>query len=285
MTPVRYRSFDDLEIPAYLTVPKSVENGLLPGILFVHGGPWARDYWGYNSFAQFFANRGYAVLQPNFRGSSGYGKTFLNAGNGEWGSKMQDDVTAGVKFLVDQAICDAGRIAIVGGSYGGYAALAGLTFTPDIYKCGVSIVGPSNLFTLLESIPPYWETVRKMFYLRLGDPETEEGRKSLTEKSPLFHADRIQAPLLVGQGNNDPRVKTPESDQIVRALYKHNLPVEYLNFPDEGHGFLRPENNLAFIAVMEQFLARHLHGRQQVEIPDVLADIIDRVTVDPGDLE
>ena len=284
MSPVRFRSLDDLEIPAYLTLPKSIGDALLPGILLVHGGPWARDYWGYNSFVQFFANRGYVVLQPNFRGSSGFGKAFLNAGNGEWGTKMQDDITAGVKYLIEEGICDPKRIAIVGGSYGGYAALAGLTFTPEVYRCGVSIVGPSNLFTLLESIPPYWETVRKMFYLRLGDPNTKEGKESLTAKSPFFHADKIQVPLLVGQGDNDPRVKTAESDQIVSALHKHGLPVQYLNFPDEGHGFLRPENNMAFIAVMEHFLSKHLEGSRQTEIPAPLDEIIDRVTVDPSSL-
>lgn len=280
MVPIRYPSKDGLEIPAYLTLPKGKKPKNLPAVIFVHGGPWARDYWGYNSYAQFLANRGYAVLQPNFRGSTGYGKKFLNAGNGAWGEAMQDDITAGADYLINKGISPADKIGIMGGSYGGYATLAGLAFTPKTYACGVSIVGPSNLFTLLESIPPYWESVREMFYLRLGNPNTEEGREQLRRKSPFFHAQNIEAPLLVAQGNNDPRVKTAESDQIVVAMRDHGLAVEYLNFPDEGHGFANPDNSMAFLAVCEEFLAKHLKGRYQEEVPERLKNIIDKVKVD-----
>ncbi len=284
MQPVRYQSLDGLEIPAYLTLPKGATKNL-PAVVFVHGGPWARDYWGYNSYAQFLANRGYAVLQPNFRGSTGYGKHFLNLGNGAWGETMQDDITAGAQYLIDKGIAQADKIAIMGGSYGGYATLAGLAFTPDVYACGVSIVGPSNLFTLLETIPPYWESVREMFHLRLGDPNTEEGRAQLKKKSPFFHAEHIKAPLLVAQGDNDPRVKTAESDQIAIAMRDHGLDVSYLNFPDEGHGFANPDNSMAFLAECERFLAQHIGGRYQEEVPERLQTIIDRVTVDVAALE
>ena len=280
MKPVRYPSLNGLEIPAYLTLPKDYNDEPIPAVLFVHGGPWARDYWGYNSYAQFLSNRGYAVLQPNFRGSTGFGKSFLNAGNGAWGEAMQDDVTAGAQYLIDKGISNSDQIGIMGGSYGGYATLAGLAFTPDIYACGVSIVGPSNLFTLLQSIPPYWESVREMFYIRLGDPNTEEGKEQLKRKSPFFHASEIKAPLLVAQGDNDPRVKTAESDQIVVAMRDHELPVEYVNFPDEGHGFANPDNSMAFLAVCEAFLAKHLKGRYQEEVPERLQAIVDKVTVD-----
>ncbi len=280
MTPIRYPSIDGLEIPGYLSMPATEEKENLPAVLFIHGGPWARDNWGYNSFAQFLANRGYAVLQINFRGSTGYGKKFLNAAINQWGEKMQDDLTAGAQYLIDKGIADPKRIAIAGGSYGGYATLAGLTFTPDVYAAGVSIVGPSNLFTLLETIPPYWESARIMFHKRMGNPETEEGRAQLKRQSPFFHADKIKAPLLVAQGDNDPRVKTSESDQIVIAMRDHNLPVSYINFPDEGHGFAKPNNNMAFLAVMEKFLSEHLGGRHQESVPDHIAEIIDKVTVD-----
>ena len=280
MQPVRFHSEDGLEIPGYLTLPKTEKKTGLPAVLFIHGGPWARDYWGYNSFAQFLANRGYATLQINFRGSTGYGKKFLNAAINQWGEKMQDDLTAGAKFLVDEGIADPKRIAIAGGSYGGYATLAGLTFTPDVYAAGVSIVGPSNLFTLLDTIPPYWESARTMFHKRMGDPTTEEGRAQLRRQSPFFHAKNIKAPLMVAQGDNDPRVKTSESDQIVIAMRDLGLPVTYLNFPDEGHGFANPENNMAFLSAMEKFLAQHLGGRHQEEIPSRLEKILDKVTVD-----
>jgi len=280
MQPVRYASKDQLSIPAYLTLPKTENKTNFPGVVLVHGGPWARDYWGYNSFAQFLANRGYAVIQPNFRGSTGYGKSFLNAAINQWGEKMQDDLTYAAQYLVDNDYCDSSRIAIMGGSYGGYATLAGLTFTPNVYAAGVSIVGPSNLFTLLETIPPYWESARVMFHKRMGNPNTEKGRAQLKRQSPFFHANKIKAPLLVAQGNNDPRVKTSESDQIVIAMRDIDLPVEYINFPDEGHGFAKPQNNMAFITVMEKFLSKHIGGRHQEDVPDHLSEIIKNVTVD-----
>lgn len=285
MQAVRYKSSDGLEIPAYLTLPKDTDQKDLPTVIFVHGGPWARDHWGYNSYAQFLSNRGYAVLQPNFRGSTGYGKRFLNAAINEWGEKMQDDLTWGVKYLVEKGIADPKKVAIMGGSYGGYATLAGLVFTPDTYAAGVSIVGPSNLFTLLETIPPYWESARTMFHKRMGNPNTEEGKAQLKRQSPFFHAKNIQSPLLVAQGANDPRVKKSESDQIVIAMRDLNLPVEYLNFPDEGHGFANPNNNMAFVSVMEKFLAKHIGGRYQEKIDDKLQPIIDNVTVDIHQLE
>ncbi|MFO7999146.1 MAG: S9 family peptidase, partial [Bacteroidales bacterium] len=271
MVAVRYPSSDGLEIPAFLTLPKGFGETNLPLVVVPHGGPWARDFWGFNTEAQFLANRGYAVLQPNFRGSTGYGKEFLNAGNLQWGDLMQDDITWGVKYLVDQGIADPDRIAIYGGSYGGYATLAGLAFTPDLYAAGVSFVGPSNLITLMNSIPPYWEAARKVFHERMGDPTTEEGKQQLIRQSPLFSADQIVAPLMVVQGQNDPRVKKTESDQIVVALRERGFPVEYLNAPDEGHGFARPENNLAFVAAKERFLARHLGGRYQPDMQDHIA--------------
>lgn len=280
MKPVRYKSSDGLEIPAYLTLPKGIIPQNLPAIIMPHGGPWARDTWGYHSWAQFLANRGYVVLQPNFRGSTGFGKAFLNAGNNEWGQLMQDDLTAGVDFLVKSGYADPNHVGIMGGSYGGYATLAGLTFTPEIYAAGVSIVGPSNLFTLLETIPAYWESFRKVFHTRMGNPATEEGKAQLKKQSPFFHAGNIQAPLLVAQGNNDPRVKTAESDQIVVAMRELGLPVEYINFMDEGHGFANPDNNMAFLSVAEKFLAKHLGGRYQREVPANLARIVKENTVD-----
>ena len=281
MKPVRYKSSDDLEIPAYLTLPKGVPVKNLPALLIPHGGPWARDYWGFNPLAQFFANRGYAVLEPNFRGSTGYGKKFLDAGNKEWGRKMQDDVTWGVKYLVAQGIADPKRVGILGGSYGGYATLAGVTFTPDVYAAAVDIVGPSNLITLLESIPPYWEPIRKLFYERMGDPNTAEGKALLMERSPLTLANKIKTPLLVAQGANDPRVNKREADQIVIALRDRGFPVEYLLAPDEGHGFARPVNNMALYMSAEKFLAKHLGGRyQEGGTPEVTARLKE-ITVDP----
>ena len=279
MKPVTYASKDGMMIPAYLTLPKG-ESKNLPVIIMPHGGPWARDYWGYNPYAQFWANRGYAVLQSNFRSSTGYGKKFLNAGNGEWGEAMQDDLTAGVEYLIKEGIADPKRVGILGGSYGGYATLAGLTFTPDVYAAGVSIVGPSNLLTLLESIPPYWEAIRKLFHIRMGDPNTEEGKAKLMKQSPLFSADKIKVPLMVVQGANDPRVKKAESDQIVVAMRELGLPVEYICAPDEGHGFRRPENNMAFMAAAEKFLAKHLGGRYQEDMPDNIRKRLDEITVD-----
>lgn len=263
MKPVSYSSSDGLEIPAYLTLPKGVEAKNLPVLVIPHGGPWGRETWGYNAMAQFFANRGYAVLMPNFRASTGYGRKFLDAGNLEWGRKMQDDVTWGVKYMVAQGIADPKRVGIIGGSYGGYATLAGVTFTPDLYAAAVDIVGPSNLITLLDSIPPYWEPIRRMFYLRMGNPTTDEGKKLLIAESPIHSADKIKTPLLVAQGANDPRVNRREAEQIVIALRDRGFPVEYILAPDEGHGFARPVNNLALMMASEQFLAQHLGGRSQ----------------------
>jgi dienelactone hydrolase len=237
--------------------------------------------WGYNSNAQFLANRGYAVLQPNFRASTGFGKKFLNAGNRQWGEKMQDDITWGVKHLIAQGIADPKRVGIMGGSYGGYATLAGVTFTPDLYAAAVAIVAPSNLITLLESIPPYWEANRLVFMERMGNPNTPEGKAQLIKQSPLTHADKIKTPLLIVQGANDPRVNKRESDQIVIALRDRGYPVEYLLAPDEGHGFQRPVNNMAMFARGEEFLAKHLGGRyQQGGTPEVLARLKE-ITVDP----
>ncbi|NNE65269.1 MAG: S9 family peptidase [Pyrinomonadaceae bacterium] len=285
MVPIRYKSSDGLEVPGYLTLPRGVEAKNLPVVVFPHGGPWGRDSWGFDTFAQFLANRGYAVLQPNFRASTGYGKKFLNAGNGEWGDLMQDDITWGVKYLVDEGIADPKRVGIMGGSYGGYATLAGVTYTPDTYAAAVAIVAPSNLITLLESIPPYWEAIRTMFYKRMGDPNTEEGRKQLMRQSPLTHADKITTPLMVVQGANDPRVNKRESDQIVVALRDRNYPVEYLVAPDEGHGFARPVNNMAMVASAEKFLAIHLGGRYQSSMPANVSKRLAEITVDPKDVK
>ncbi|HEY9045629.1 MAG TPA: prolyl oligopeptidase family serine peptidase [Ohtaekwangia sp.] len=280
MEPITYKSSDGLEIPAYLTLPLGKEAKNLPLIVFPHGGPWARDTWGFNGYAQFLANRGYAVLLPNFRASTGYGKKFLNAGNLQWGEKMQDDITWGVKHLISKGIVDAKRVGIMGGSYGGYATLAGLTFTPDVYAAGVDIVGPSNLITLLNSIPPYWESIRKVFYIRMGDPSTPEGKAKLEKQSPLFSANKIKAPLLVVQGANDPRVKKAESDQIVSALRDLGIAVEYICAQDEGHGFRNPENNMAMLAYAEKFLAKHLGGRYQESLKPELAKKQKAILVD-----
>ena len=285
MRTVTYPSSDGLMIPAYLTLPQGVEAKNLPVVVNPHGGPWGRDYWGYDSYAQFLANRGYAVLQPNFRASVGYGKEFLNAGNKEWGQKMQDDITWGVKYLIDEGIADSTRVGIMGISYGGYATLAGLAFTPEVYAAGVSIVGPSNLITLLNSIPPYWESIYKLFTERMGDPETPEGKAQLERQSPLNSADRIEAPLLVVQGANDPRVKQAESDQIVVALRERDFPVEYIVAPDEGHGFARPVNNMAMLARAEEFLAKHLGGRYQEDQSPEVAQRLDEITVDVATVE
>ncbi|MBZ5725090.1 MAG: prolyl oligopeptidase family serine peptidase [Acidobacteriia bacterium] len=281
MQSVRYKSSDGLEIPAYLTLPKGVDGKGLPALVVPHGGPWARDGWGYNPIAQFFANRGYAVLMPNFRGSAGYGKKFLNAGNGEWGRKMQDDVTWGVKYLIGQGIADPKRVGILGGSYGGYATLAGVAFTPDVYRAAVDIVGPSNLITLLEAIPPYWEAGRKSMYARMADPGTPEGKAWLKERSPLTSADKIKTALLVVQGANDPRVNRSEAERIVIALRDRGFPVEYILAPDEGHGFQRPVNNMAMFMAAEKFLAKHLDGRyQEGGTPEVVKRLAE-ITVDP----
>ena len=258
MEPMSFTARDGLTIHGYLTKPVGVSTPV-PTVMLVHGGPWARDVWGYDSEAQWLANRGYAVLQLNFRGSTGYGKAFVNAANREWAGKMHDDLIDGVNWLVENNIAQRDKIAIMGGSYGGYATLVGLTFTPDVFACGVDIVGPSNLITLMQSIPPYWEPIRANFYHRVGNLETEE--EFLKSRSPLFFVDRIQKPLLIGQGANDPRVKQAESEQIVGAMKQAGKPVEYVLYTDEGHGFARPENRLHFYAIAEEFLAKYLGGR------------------------
>ncbi len=259
MQPISYSARDGLTIHGYLTTPVNIPSKNLPTVLLVHGGPWARDIWGYNPQAQWLANRGYVVLQVNFRGSTGYGKAFLNAGNREWAGKMHDDLIDASNWLVQQGISDPKKIAIMGGSYGGYSALVGLTFTPEAFACGVDIVGPSNLITLLETIPPYWQPIKGIFYHRVGNLETEQ--EFLKSRSPLFKVDCIQKPLLIAQGANDPRVKQAESDQIVSAMRQANLPVKYVLYTDEGHGFARPENRLHFYAIAEEFLATYLGGR------------------------
>lgn len=282
MKAIKYKSSDGLEVPAYLTLPKGVEPKNLPVVVFPHGGPWGRGNWGYSTFPQFLANRGYAVLQPNFRASTGYGKKFLNAGNNQWGEKMQDDITWGVKYLIEQGIADPKRVGIMGGSYGGYATLAGLTFTPDVYSAAVAIVAPSNLQTLLESIPPYWEAIRAVFYKRMGDPNTPEGLAQMKRQSPLYSADKIKTPLMIVQGANDPRVNKREADQIVIALRDRKYPIEYLVAPDEGHGFARPVNNMAMIAAAEKFLAKHLGGRFQESMTPEVSKRLTEITVDPA---
>jgi dipeptidyl aminopeptidase/acylaminoacyl peptidase len=261
MEPISYKAKDGLTIHGYLTKPVGVEAKSLPTVLLVHGGPWARDTWGYNPMVQFLANRGYAVLQVNFRGSTGYGKSFLNAGNKEWAGKMHQDLVDAKAWLVKEGIADPKKVAIAGGSYGGYATLVGLTFTPEEFACGVDIVGPSNIVTLLKTVPPYWAPAKALFAKRVGDLEKEE--EFLKERSPLFKVNYITKPLLIGQGKNDPRVKVAESDQIVEAMRKNGKPVEYVVYPDEGHGFARPENRLHFYATAEQFLAKHLGGRAE----------------------
>ncbi len=286
MRPIRYTARDGLEIPAYLTLPKGVEPRNLPVVILPHGGPWARDAWGYNSYAQYFANRGYAVLQPNFRGSTGYGKRFLNAGNKEWGTgAMQHDITDGVQHLIDEGIVDPTKVGIFGGSYGGYATLAGLAFTPEVYAVGISYVGPSNLITLLNSIPPYWAPVKKMFDTRLGDQNDPADAERLKAQSPLFSADKIRAPLLVIQGANDPRVNQFESEQIVVALRDLGRPVGYMLAENEGHGFAGRENRLAVAAAMERFLAPHLGGRVQEDMPADISSTLAKLTVDVNTVE
>ncbi len=258
MKPVAIKARDGLDLVCYLTLPVGVAPKNLPLVLVVHGGPWGRDRWGFDPTAQWLANRGYAVLAVNYRGSTGFGKKFLHAGDKEWAGKMHDDLIDAVRWAEKEGYADPQRVAIFGGSYGGYAALVGVTFTPDVFRCAVDIVGPSNLVTLLKSIPPYWEPMKKQFALRVGDPVKEE--EFLRSRSPLFKADRIKVPLLIAQGANDPRVKRAESEQIVEAMRKAGKPVEYLLFADEGHGFARPENRLKFFAAAEAFLAEHLGG-------------------------
>ena len=270
MYPEEIKARDGLTLVSYLTLPAGTDpdgdgkpNKPVPMILFVHGGPWARDEYGYNSYHQWLANRGYAVLSVNYRGSTGFGKNFITAGNLQWGRKMHDDLLDAVGWAVARGVTTPDKVAIMGGSYGGYATLAGVTFTPTAFACGVDIVGPSNLQTLLKTIPPYWEAGKQQFYKRMGDPTTEEGRKLLDAASPLYKADAIVRPLLIGQGANDPRVNKAESDQIVAAMRAKNIPVTYVLFPDEGHGFARPQNNIAFNAVAENFLGKCLGGRAE----------------------
>lgn len=270
MNPVTIKSRDGLNLVCYLSLPtwsdpqnKARPVRPVPMVLYVHGGPWYRDSWGYEPYHQWLANRGYAVLAVNFRGSTGLGKEFINAANREWGGKMHNDLVDAVKWAIAEKIADPQKIAIMGGSYGGYATLVGMTFTPELFACGVDIVGPSSLVTFMEAIPPYWKPMLDLFITRIGDNRTEEGKKFLLERSPISYVDKIAKPLLIGQGANDPRVKQAESDQIVKAMQDKKIPVTYVLFPDEGHGFARPENNLAFNAITEAFLAAHLGGRVQ----------------------
>ncbi len=259
--PISYQARDGMTIHGYLALPVGVEAKNLPLVLDVHGGPWARDTWGYNPEVQWFTNRGYACLQINYRGSTGYGKEFLNAGNKEWAGKMHDDLVDGVNWVSAQGIVDRKRMAIYGGSYGGYAALVGATFTPDLFCCAVDIVGPSNLLTLIKTIPPYWSTFLAQFHTRVGNPDIEE--EFLKSRSPLFKVEEIKIPMLIAQGANDPRVKQAESEQIVEAMKSKGIAYEYMLFPDEGHGFAKPENRLKFYAAAEKFLAQHLGGRYE----------------------
>jgi dipeptidyl aminopeptidase/acylaminoacyl peptidase len=277
MHAVTIRSRDGLDLVSYLTLPPHTDadndgrpDSPVPMVLDVHGGPWGRNGYGYSSWAQWLSNRGFAVLQVNFRGSTGFGKDFINAGDKQWAADMHNDLIDAVDWAIAEGIAPADKIAIAGGSYGGYATLVGLTFTPEKFACGVDIVGPSNLVTLLQSIPPYWESFIETFAQRVGDHRTEEGQLFLRSRSPLYKADEIVRPLLIGQGANDPRVKQQESDQIVSAMQTNELPVTYVLFPDEGHGFARPENRESFYAIMEVFLDGCLGGRSQA-IGDALA--------------
>ena len=270
MHPVVIKARDGLDLVSYLTLPRASDpdgdgkpTKALPMVLLVHGGPWSRDQWGLNSTHQWLANRGYAVLSVSFRGSTGFGKKFTNAGDKEWAGKMHDDLLDAVKWAVDGGVAEPAKVAIMGGSYGGYATLVGLTFTPDTFACGVDIVGPSNLATLLATIPPYWAPLLSTFSQRVGDPSTEEGKTLLHDRSPLFKAGAIKRPLLIGQGANDPRVKQAEADQIVGAMQAKKIPVTYVLYADEGHGFQRPENKMSFNAVTETFLAQCLGGSYQ----------------------
>ena len=270
MWPQEIKSRDGLTLVSYLTLPKTADGNNdgkadkpVPMVLLVHGGPWARDEYGYSGMDQWLANRGYAVLSVNYRGSTGFGKEFVNKSDQQWAAKMHDDLIDAVDWVVQNGVTGKDRVAIMGGSYGGYATLVGLTFTPDAFQCGVDIVGPSNLNTLLATIPPYWASVFEEFAKRIGDPRTEAGKQLLAERSPLTHVAKISKPLLIGQGANDPRVKQAESDQIVEAMQANKIPVTYVLFPDEGHGFARPENNKAFFAVAEGFLSQCLGGRAQ----------------------
>lgn len=268
--PQEIPSRDGKTLVSYLTLPKEADanndgkaDQPVPMVLLVHGGPWARDGYGYSGWNQWLANRGYAVLQVNYRGSTGFGKSFVNASEGQWSKAMHDDLIDGVEWAVSNGVTTRENVAIMGGSYGGYATLVGMTFTPDVFKCGVDIVGPSNLVTLFETFPAYWASFMEQWYRRVGDPRTEAGMQALVQASPITHVDNIKKPLLIGQGANDPRVVQAESDQIVEAMKAKNIPVTYVLFPDEGHGFARPENSKAFNAVTEGFLGTCLGGRVQ----------------------
>lgn len=270
MIPVIIKARDGLDLVSYITLPtglalrdKMYPTKPLPLVLYVHGGPWARDSWGLNTTHQWLANRGYAVLSVNFRGSTGFGKDFTNAGNLQWGRKMHDDLIDAVNRSIEHKIADPKKIAIMGGSYGGYATLVGLTFTPDIFACGVDIVGPSNIFTLVKSVPPYWEPILNSFKKRVGPWDTKEDIEALEQISPLTFTDKIKKPLFIAQGAHDPRVKQAESDQIVKAMQNKNIPVIYALYNDEGHGFVKPENRLSYYALIEQFLAKTLGGRTE----------------------
>ena len=259
MEPFSFTTRDGLTVHGYATFPPGGGRSGLPTVLDVHGGPQVRDVWGWDPEAQWLANRGYLCIQVNYRGSTGYGKAFVNAGDREWGAKMHDDLIDAVRHVTGQGWADPDRVAIYGGSYGGYAALVGAAFTPDVFRCAVDIVGPSNLQTLLESIPPYWAPMKAQLYKRVGNPETDQ--EFLWSRSPLSRARYIRIPLLIAQGANDPRVKQAESEQIVAALDEAGIDHEYMLFPDEGHGFAKPENRLKFYAAAERFLAKHLGGR------------------------
>ncbi len=262
MEPFSYLARDGLRIDGYLTFPPRSARTGLPAVLNVHGGPWARDVWGFDPEAQWLANRGYLCVQVNFRGSTGYGKDFVNAGDRQWGAGMHDDLVDAVAWVVEQGYADPDRVGIYGASYGGYAALVGATFTPDVFRCAVDVVGPSNLKTLIESIPPYWAPLVATFHTRVGNPETDEG--FLWSRSPLSKVGDVRIPLLIAQGANDPRVKQAESEQVVAALREKGIANEYLLFEDEGHGFAKPENRLRFYAAAERFLATHLGGSCEV---------------------
>jgi dipeptidyl aminopeptidase/acylaminoacyl peptidase len=261
MEPISFESRDGMTIHGYITYPPGKGRKNLPMVLNVHGGPWSRDSWGFVPEVQWLANRGYVCLQVNFRGSTGYGKDFVNASSKEWGGKMHNDLVDAVNWTIKQGIADPQKVAIYGGSYGGYASLVGATFTPDLFCCAVDIVGPSNLMTWITSVPPYWATLRTIFYERIGNPETEED--FLKSRSPLFKVDQIRIPMLIAQGANDPRVPKAESEQIVEALKEKGIEYEYMLFEDEGHGFAKPENRLRFYAAAEKFLAKHLGGRYE----------------------
>ena len=291
MYPVEIKTRDGLTMMSYLTIPVDEEKSAdsytpkkpLPLILDVHGGPTTRDGWGINMPSQWFANRGYAVLKVNYRGSAGFGKEFINAGNGEWGGKMQDDLIDAVNWAIDKSVADKDKVCIYGGSYGGYAVLAGLTFTPDVFACGVDIVGISDLVLNAKNKPSYWKYYMDIYLKKIGgNPDTEEGRKFLASRSPINFVNRIKKPLLIAQGKYDPRVKKEQSDMIVDAMKKNAIPVTYALYENEGHGFLRPENKISFYALTEEFLHKHLGGRKESmkKVPGTLLNVLEN-----GDLD